>query len=154
MTEHIAQGKFRRGLKCKQDLVLSHLRGVLYLHVPFRIELEFKNREFEKRFFWATRVNRKLTFFQSWGVILTKCLGKLTLWEKRYLGIQICQRQGILKGKRTHFRLTCVFQRRLCLGDGLLEKLRGGGGIFAAAAFFFRHQIPCMNFLGHSMKNF
>ena len=51
MTEHFAQGKFRRGLKCKQDLVLSHLRGVLCLHVPFRIELEFKNMEFEKRFF-------------------------------------------------------------------------------------------------------
>ena len=26
-----------------------------------------------------THVNRKLTFLQSWGVILTKCLGKLTL---------------------------------------------------------------------------
>ena len=50
MAEHFAQGKFRRGLKCKQDLVLSHLRGVLYLHVPFRIESEFKNREFEQRY--------------------------------------------------------------------------------------------------------
>ena len=50
MTEHFAQGKFRRGLKCKQDLVLSHLRGVLYLHVPFRIESEFKNREFKQRY--------------------------------------------------------------------------------------------------------
>ena len=50
MTEQFAQGTFRRGLKCKQDLVLSHLRGVLYLHVPFRIESEFKNREFKQRY--------------------------------------------------------------------------------------------------------
>lgn len=61
MTEQFAQGKFRRGLKCKQDLVLSHL-GVLYLHVPFRIESELKNREITQRFFLANRVNRKLTF--------------------------------------------------------------------------------------------
>ena len=51
MTEQFAQRKLRRGLKCEQDLVLSHLGGILYLHVPFRIESVFKNREFKQRFF-------------------------------------------------------------------------------------------------------
>ena len=36
--------------------------------------------------------------------------------------------------------------------DGLLEKL--WGGIFELQEFFFRHQITCMNFLGHSMNIF
>ena len=34
----------------------------------------------------------------------------------------------------------------LQLRDGPLEKLWGGRGIFELQEFFFRYQIPCMNF--------
>ena len=30
-----------------------------------------------------------------------------------------------------------------------MRKAMGGWGIFEPQLFFLRHQIPCMNFLGH-----
>ena len=32
------------------------------------------------------------------------------------------------------------------IGEGPLEKLRGGGREFSSRSNFFRYQIPCMNF--------
>ena len=40
------------------------------------------------------------------------------------------------------------------LRDGPLGKLLGGMGNFRHAGIFFRYQIPCINFLGHSMNIF
>ena len=75
MTEQFAQGTFRRGLKCKQDLVLSHLRGVLYLHVLFRIESEFKNREFKQRYVYARQP--EVDFFAILGRDFDQMFGQI-----------------------------------------------------------------------------
>ena len=149
MTEHFAQGKFRRGLKCKQDLVLSHLRGVLYLHVPFRIESEFKNREFKQRYARQPEVD----FFAILGRDFDQMFGQIdSVREKIRRNTNLLASRHI-KGKRTHFRLTCVFQRRLCLRDGLLEKL-WGGGIFERQEFCSLSNSLYEFFLGHSMNIF
>ena len=143
MTEHFAQGKFRRRLKCKQDLVLSHLRGVRYLHVPFRIESEFKNREFKQRYARQPEVD----FFAILGRDFDQTFGQIDSVREKILRNSNLLASRHIKGKRTHFRLTGVFQRRLCLRDGLLEKLWGGGGVeFSSGRNFVRYQIPCMNF--------
>ena len=144
MTEHFAQGKFRRGLKCKQDLVLSHLRGVLYLHVPFRIELEFKNREFEKRFFWATRVNRKLTFFQSWGVILFRQIDSVREKIRRNTNLLASRH---IKREKDSLPVDVCLPKTSLLKRRTIRKVMGGrGGGFSSGRNFVRYQIPCMNF--------
>ena len=47
--------------------------------------------------------------FASLGSGWFKIPGKSPLKEKRILLIQICWRQGKWKGRKPHFRLTCVF---------------------------------------------
>ena len=117
MTEHFAQGKFRRGLKCKQDLVLSHLRGVLYLHVPFRIESEFKNREFEKRFLFLSDARQpEVDFFAILRRDFDQMFGKIDSVREKILRNTILVASRHIR-ERTYFRLTCVFQRRLCVSS-------------------------------------
>ena len=49
--------------------------------------------------------------FASLGSGWFKIPGKSPLKEKRILLIQICWRQGKWKGRKPHFRLTCIFSQ-------------------------------------------
>ena len=63
------------------------------------------------------RTSTDSELFPSLGSGLIKLSGKSSLYEKRNLAIQICQRQDIYMVRRPHFRLTCVAQKRLCLSS-------------------------------------
>ena len=62
----------------------------------------------------------EVDFLHHWGAVWLKLSGKSSLKEKRNSAIQVCKRQGIEKGRRPHFRMTCVAQKRLCLRSLLL----------------------------------
>ena len=59
----------------------------------------------------------EVDFLHHWAAVWLKLSSKSSLKEKRNVAIQICQRQSRSKGRRTHFQLTCMAQKRLCLSS-------------------------------------
>ena len=64
----------------------------------------------------------KMNFLHYWAVVLPQIFRKIALIGVKPLNstnaVQIWLRQGTLKGKRLHFRLTCVAQKRLLCPGG------------------------------------
>ena len=150
MTEHIAQGKFRRGLKCKQDLVLSHLRGVLYLHVPFWIESEFKNREFKQRYARQPEVD----FFAILGRDCDQMFGQIdSVREKIFRNTNLLASRHIKREKDSLPVDVCLPKTSL-LKRRTIRKVMGGGGGGGAAGILFVIKFLYEFFLGHSMNIF
>ena len=75
------------------------------------------SRELKQRCFWATNAKRKWTFCNLGKWCCPNFRPNLPYERKRHSRIEIWQRQGILKWKMPHFRLTCVAQKRLCFNS-------------------------------------
>ena len=90
--------------------MLSHLGGVLYLHVPFRIESEFKQRFL----FLSDARQPEVDFFAILRRDFDQMFGKIESVREKILRNTILVASRHIR-ERTYFRLTCVFQRRLCV---------------------------------------
>ena len=137
MTEHFAQGKFRRGLKCKQDLVLSHLRGVLYLHVPFRIESEFKNSEFKQRYARQPEVD----FFAILGRDFDQMFGQIDSVREKILRNSNLLASRHIKREKDSLPVDVCLPKTSLLRRRTIRKVKGwgagGGGEFSQPQHFF-----------------
>ena len=78
-----------------------------------KVIVSFKeNREFNKRRFWATHVNRKWAFFSfnipwRYQICIAKCL----------YSYRDDLPKNWFKVQKVHFRLTCVAQKRRCFNS-------------------------------------
>ena len=71
-----------------------------------------RTRGFMQKAFFKRHTSTGRGLFHSQAVVLLKFLGRSSLQEQGPLVIQICNRQGILKRRRPHFRLMCVAQKK------------------------------------------
>ena len=82
-----------------------------------KVIVSFKeNREFNKRRFWATHVNRKWAFFSfnipwRYQICIAKCL----------YSCRDDLPKNWFKVQKVHFRLTCVAQKRRCFNSLINE---------------------------------
>ena len=78
----------------------------------------------EAKTFLSGESKPEVAFFHSQAVVSPQFYGKSSLYELRHLVIKIQSRKVTVKGKRPHFRLTCVGQKSLCLSSLTTSKER------------------------------
>ena len=107
---NIAEWKHRKAARVDFPKGWRDVQPIKYIAPLYGVTFLF-TREFKKRRFWATHINRKWTYCTLEPWFWTKC-GQIVSIRVKTLSHTDLRRQGILKEKKS---LTCVAQKRCCL---------------------------------------